>query len=766
MPKNVVMPQPVIYAKRTPIHVELILKEGSPPIPHDIYGVAFFTSPVGTVNSDGLPIPATYQNKKGKNVPNPEYGSPIMNGDGNIIRIDFNEQGVVKVSTRLMKTPCYYADEATKQGGEADTRQYKWFGFRNFGIARISLELGGRNELNTAVIPFRFAEDAHIRCLAGYDVGRAFEFNPATMELITPIGKNSEYLPSTPPIINFPFALVETTAHPTFDAITKELFTVNFTKSMQTILGKEAIATAMPHTDTTQNIDYLLQNIEKEVTPQKTRWGKLFHQVGKFFKGLFSGIKQDIKGKMQTIDQVFLMRWNGKQEPLQKWRVLDEQGNNLVIHQCVHQIALTEDYVILSDSSFKFTLGILFVNPFPYEEILNKWLGRMSRLRPALPFFWKGRGRAIVKSIISKYTRWLRQKAFQHMETYTKIYLIRRSDLTPDRETVTAIVFPDETISSETVHFSANYSNPNGEVTIVAAHNNSACLAEWLRPYDIEKISGKPVQRQLLGMFANGAMDIGRVGKYVLDTNTATLKSSKVLYEKGNIDNPSNIGAHTWELGLYTYRDIISPETMVQEITTMYCACYGLDSRMLTEFIYKNYREREGRVIPAEDMLAYTSRDLPHCLVRLNVDEMQIEDYFQFEYDQNVRSIQFVPRKGSQDDKTKAELDQDGYIVVTMVNRVTPDNDQNYVCELWIFDATDLQKPPVKLFHPDFNYGFSLHSVWVREAENLQASSYFIDIQQDYNEVIQSIWRKDRREKIQRFFNQYVYPPFLSKDKS
>ncbi|NJL12753.1 MAG: hypothetical protein HC913_07015 [Microscillaceae bacterium] len=290
---------------------------------------------------------------------------------------------------------------------------------------------------------------------------------------------------------------------------------------------------------------------------------------------------EDLTGDLlDTEDAVYLMRWNGQPGLLQKWRILDEKGQNLRIRQSMHQVGITQDYILLSDSSFKFTIDLLINNPFPHNPRIDRFL-RQLLAAPMLPFL--------------------------------SLYLVNRRDLHPHRDTAPAATLKTP-IPLESVHFSANYANPNQEITIYLAHNSAACMAEWLRTYDtLATQPGQPVDPKLLGMFAIGAMDINRIGKFVIDAKTATIREekSKVLHQTGNPENPAQIGAHTWEMGLYTYRDMIAPDRVVEEIKHMYFISYGLDPRMLSEFIFNLYKDYPNRLIPVEDIRRYSSVGLP-----------------------------------------------------------------------------------------------------------------------------------------------------------
>ena len=57
-------------------------------MPPGLYGVVFMNSACGTINSDGLPFPQM----DGDGPLYEEFGSPLINANGLILRIDFGEQ--------------------------------------------------------------------------------------------------------------------------------------------------------------------------------------------------------------------------------------------------------------------------------------------------------------------------------------------------------------------------------------------------------------------------------------------------------------------------------------------------------------------------------------------------------------------------------------------------------------------------------------------------------------------------------------------------
>ena len=115
----------------------------------------------------------------------------------------------------------------------------KWYEegheFKMMGIARQSWKFGSRNQLNTAVNPFRFKGDKHSRLTASFDMGRPWEVDVETMQLKTPVGTYKQWTAEFGKMTPYPFQLFQTTAHPAYDPITQEYFSVNFTKSLSVL---------------------------------------------------------------------------------------------------------------------------------------------------------------------------------------------------------------------------------------------------------------------------------------------------------------------------------------------------------------------------------------------------------------------------------------------------------------------------------------------------------------------------------------------------
>ena len=174
----------LLTATRESLNINLKVKEGK--IPDDLSGFVFINSGAGTINSEGLP----YKKKLPNGDLNKEYGSPVINGDGYIFRFDLTEKGKINLKTDILKPPCYYADVASSPIINGKDNPYAKIAFKNKGLARMSMKLGTRNQLNTAITAFRTPKDDQLRLLATFDAGRPYEFDAETIKVITPIGKN------------------------------------------------------------------------------------------------------------------------------------------------------------------------------------------------------------------------------------------------------------------------------------------------------------------------------------------------------------------------------------------------------------------------------------------------------------------------------------------------------------------------------------------------------------------------------------------------
>ncbi len=700
-----------LYTTRNETDGKLQVYEGL--LPADINGVFYVMYPVGSVNSNGLPFPE--YDSSGEY--NKEYSTPIMNGDGMLLSVSFNGSQNPDIKTRLMKTPCFFADFNSKS-------ENKFFGFKNFGISRMSLVLGARNELNTAVTPVKFGQSSPF-LLASYDVGRPFILDPVSLVLQTPVGENKDWEAGTPNFLPWPLPMVQTTAHPSFDVNTEELFTVNYSRNTKANSFVSAPKTIYYLKNNPNNFETKLSDLCNEMVDEEDS-EKVQIRLKDFFENLDyyvggkekSNVSED-EGKQTN---VWLLRWKGK-EQIEKWTLTDQSGYTLQITECMHQTALTKDYIVLTDTAFKFSMDLLVNNPFPNHPDID---------------------------------RFIRKHLAGTMLPYTDCYIVKRAELIAGGGN--AIAYKLKTpIPVETIHYSCDYDNSGGKITLYGIHNTAACVAEWIRPYDKSKLSGNQVVDEMISIFALGSMDVNRIGKWVIDVNLLEIdnEGSKQYYATGKTDQP-DIGPNTWTLGLYAFRDMISAIKTVPKIKYIWYVANGLDSRLLTEFIYDLYKDYPNRIVPEAEILKLTQQDIPQTLVMLSCSNMQPALHFQFEKNMYIRSLQFIPRPTP---TPGIEYELDGYLFCTLQAGLPQAKPTKYRSEYWVFDAAKINEGPVcKLNYDGIQFCFTLHSAWMENALPYNLP-YDIDIKQDYDPIISKLID---REIIQDFFDKQVYPDWYA----
>lgn len=327
-------------------------------------------------------------------------GSPLFNGDGLFHRVDLGTE--LMLSTRIARTPCYYADVATRDHAD---------GFQNRHLTRMSRVLGSRTFANTGFVPFRD------RMLATYDGGRPYEIDTESLAVVTGVGRCDEWLPGLPAALGRlgigggPFPTILSTAHPAVDEAAGEIFFVNYTFAMPLAPG-----------------------------------------------------------------QTVLLRWNGE-EDLEPFVVTDEMGVDVAIRQSVHQMAVTQRFVVLMDTAF--------------VTELSKMTGIGPDVTP------------------------------QGAETV--LWIIRRSELVPGRDSVVArrVVIP-----LDAAHFHADVNDDDG-IVLHVAHSCTSDPSEFLERGD-HTVDGGAVRPDLLGVLT-APSDLGALGRYVIDGDTGRIISSQLL---------------------------------------------------------------------------------------------------------------------------------------------------------------------------------------------------------------------------------------------
>ncbi|MGK7893593.1 MAG: carotenoid oxygenase family protein, partial [Xenococcus sp. (in: cyanobacteria)] len=444
--------------------LKLTIKDGltnqETELPEDLQGHVFILSPVGSIASQQVSSnnpnhqPIVWSSKDG--------WTPLYNGDGMVYRLSFQDQGAT-LKTRLMKPACYYADRATLN----PNKDYQELGFYDLGISRNSSEfLGARNQVNTAFLRFKTPKDEHERLLVTWDVGRPHELDPETLETLGPVGNSGDWA-SMLPTPEQPFKQLMTSAHPCFAPDENKVYTINVGKSFWTMFGLLRSIRARLR-ENSQSIKNLEQN---------PKASKLVIKVLKLYRRLLNLAKFSVKllGFFSSIFQKFakhnfvhLLRWDGKQVGIeQQWNILLPGNKPLVIDQTVHQMGLTEKYLIIAESSFKFSLE----NTLPYQRAT------------------KFNSFKIFLADLFDYPQF----------PSTKLYIVKREDLEkaakqpkpwwsflsfkkePPLPVATA---KEVNIKPEFSHYLLDYKNPHDRIILHASHLAASDIAECIRSFN------------------------------------------------------------------------------------------------------------------------------------------------------------------------------------------------------------------------------------------------------------------------------------------
>ena len=708
--------------------LKLLVKDGKE-LPPDLPGHLFIVAPVGSIDSPSI---------EGTQIifPSDDGATPIYNGDGMIYRIDFNNlaEGVT-LTSRLLKTPCYYADVATHK-----CQQYQQptdLSFQNLGILRFSNELGSRNQLNTGFLPMKFSEAEGYRLLATWDMGRPYEIDTQTLEAVTPVGGNREWRPMNPLLAKlpfqppFPFPLVQSSAHPCFDFNTKEMFTVNVGRSLSIYISQlrpvlHRLLDIINIFDEPGFHDLLIEQLpisDEQVGKKQVLKQSIFENIFSSFQGLIKS-SSELLGLFEFFHSfVYIIRWDGI-NPLQKWEVVLPNGEPVKVSQSIHQIGLTEDYIVLVDTAFKTLIEELIpgVKQKQYESAEN-----------------------FLRNLID----------FPQL-TDTYLYIVRRDELKPNQKQVQAkkLVIP-----RETTHFTLDYKNPDNQITIHLSHLCAWDVAEWIRDIDksiFEANNEIPKNiKRLFGVLVS-PMDISRLGCYVIDLrleNARVLKSdlSELYQDPANKDSQEqNYSPNTWGPSLFTCLENQSGE----RIEDIYWTCLGCWPELLTEHSLELYRDYKYREVPVKDVIKMTQQGIKPNLLRLHIhpidslsadqNRLEIQDIYEFPDRHFGTSPQFIPRVGGNGKATA------GYIACIVYYGAgdEPDNGN----EIWIFDAANLKAGPVcQLWHPQLNLAFTVHTTWLPQIAK-RTARYNVPVQEDYQDLVEQ-----QPQQIKDLFRNWIY---------
>jgi len=171
-----------------------------------------------------------------------------------------------------------------------------------------------------------------------------------------------------------------------------------------------------------------------------------------------------------------ICQWPGV-GPMQSWRLIDIFGADVSIEQSVHQMVVTEDFIVLVDTAFVTEIEDMF-----------------------------GGDSTVAQS------------------PDTVMWLIRRNELRDGREEVTAKKIQ---VPLEVTHAYCDHANPGGVITLHVAHTPAADASEFVEPGD-QTISAGMARNDLIGL-VSAATDLGGLGRIQIDGVSGILLEHTVV---------------------------------------------------------------------------------------------------------------------------------------------------------------------------------------------------------------------------------------------
>ncbi len=629
-------------------------------------------------------------------------GSFILNGDGMIYRLDLTESKA-KLKTKIAKTRCYYADLAIQN---QPNKYPKNFRFRNGGPSRMSKVLGSRNQLNTAF--FQTREQLFVT----FDAGRPYEIDPSSLEILEPMGSTKNWQEMFP--LSSIFGTYSNPAHPANDVkgLKEELFTINYSTGYKGLFRKSI-----------QKISQWIKNRVGEHNP-----------INKLIDYIQLGYTKLIFYDLKTKD-------------FDSWEMILPDGQTVSPDQTIHQMSITEDYIIFMDIAFKVELSQIFsafwLKPIDnFKDIILRILNFINIL--FLSVFSKYG--ANLKNIFSTIGRWIYLKFLRFIppEPYTNLYIVSRQSLSTKNQN--QIEVKKVTIPREVSHFTVDYSNPDNKIILHVGHNNGSDVTEWVRKYDLPARENK-LRPELVGMIV-GTTDLGSLARYVIDAESGVVSDKRVISDP----------RFTWSLSVNTHRELCnqSINETADTVKNIYWMSWGFSWETIPERIYSAYKDSKFRHTHHTQL---PEDYKPTQLLRLDTEKMEIVDSFEFPYGHFACTPQFIPSS------LPCPKDKDpsihGYIVCVVLAD-NPDNPNQPQDEFWILHADDFNNKPVyRLRSPQLDLGLTIHSTWLEEidkekySESERRQKREISVYEDYRELIK------KRPKIKELFEEYVYSNFI-----
>ena len=174
-----------------------------------------------------------------------------------------------------------------------------------------------------------------------------------------------------------------------------------------------------------------------------------------------------------------ICRWDGS-GALESWKLVDPFGQDVGIEQSVHQIAVSEDFIVIVDTAFKIEIEDMF-------------------------------GGAAIEKQSPDAVMWV----------------LKRSDLSSSRGAITARRIQ---VPIEITHVYCDRANPDGIITLHVAHTPALDVSEFIEPGN-QTTSRGMVRNDLIGLLT-APTDLGALGKIRIDGNSGSLIERRVVHDE------------------------------------------------------------------------------------------------------------------------------------------------------------------------------------------------------------------------------------------
>lgn len=248
----------------------------------------------------------------------------------------------------------------------------------------------------------------------------------------------------------------------------------------------------------------------------------------------------------------------------------------------------------------------------------------------------------------------------------TRLWLIKKSELVPERKTVRAL---EVEIPIPSSHFTADYLEPDGCVRVCLQHTSLRDPVTVMDDGSVAWKNGRPIPWDYWGMVSAPPPAVA-LGRYRVKTSTGE------VIDRGFAENANR----QW---VFAASDNVRLEALWRQ-RKLYYASSGYDADLIT-----------GPTAKRPSLPPY----VPGALAVFDLERMEMEQIYEYADGAFPHPPTFVPRIGS-------DKPDDGYVLV-IAHKERPK-------EIQIFDAARIEDGPVAcVTSATFNPSLALHSHWM-----------------------------------------------------